>query len=261
MLASKVIIVTGGSAGIGASIVDACLAAGASVLSADVSPPRALAHSDRLASVVASVSTAEGQRAIVDAALARFPRIDGLVNNAGVNLAKDFLATTEGDWDKVLSVDLKGVFFLTQAVVRHALAHGHPLSVVNVSSVHSVAGVAGAGPYDAAKAGVVGMTRALAVELAPRGVRVNAVSPGLVRTHIWDGLMAAASDRSACEAYWDAQSPMGRIIEPAEVAAPIVFLLSDGASAMTGANLLVDAGMTAQLISTPPFSSSAVGGE
>jgi 2-deoxy-D-gluconate 3-dehydrogenase len=198
---------------------------------------------------------------MVDAALARFSHIDGLVNNAGVNLAKDFLATSEGDWDKVLSVDLKGVFFLTQAVVREAVARGRPLSVVNVSSVHSVAGVAGAGPYDAAKSGVVGMTRALAVELAPRKVRVNAVSPGLVRTLIWDGLMAAASDRAACEAYWDAQAPMGRIIEPSEVAAPIVFLLSDAASAMTGTNLIVDAGMLAQLLSTPPFSSSAIGGE
>jgi NAD(P)-dependent dehydrogenase (short-subunit alcohol dehydrogenase family) len=260
MLAGKVIIVTGGSAGIGAAIVDACLAAGASVLSADIAPPRALAHPS-LAAVVASVATAEGQRAIVDAALSRFSHIDGLVNNAGVNLAKDFLDTTEGDWDKTLAVDLKGVFFLTQAVVRDALARGRPLSVVNVSSVHSVAGVAGAGPYDAAKSGVVGLTRALAVELAPRRVRVNAVSPGLVRTLIWDGLMAAASDRAACEAYWDAQAPMGRIIEPAEVAAPIVFLLSDGASAMTGTNTVVDAGMLAQLISTPPFSSRAIGGE
>ena len=261
MLAGKVIVVTGGSAGIGAAIVDACLAAGASVLSADIAPPRAGLTHPSLSSLVASVATADGQRAIVDAALSRLSRIDGLVNNAGVNLAKDFLDTTEGDWDKTLSVDLKGVFFLTQAVVRDAVARRRPLSVVNVSSVHSVAGVAGAGPYDAAKSGVVGMTRALAVELAPRGVRVNAVSPGLVRTLIWDGLMAAASDRAACETYWNAQAPMGRIIEPAEVAAPIVFLLSDGASAMTGTNLVVDAGMLAQLISTPPFSSSAVGGE
>lgn len=251
---------TGGSAGIGAAIVDACLAAGGSVLSADISPPRALEHPS-LASVVASVSTPEGQRAIVSAALARFSRIDGLVNNAGVNLVKEFLATTEGDWDRTLSVDLKGVFFLSQAVVREAVAAGWPLSIVNVSSVHSLAGMAGAGPYDAAKAGVVGMTRALAVELAPRGIRVNAVSPGAVRTLIWDDIVAAAKDRKAFDAYWSAQTPMGRVIEPEEVAAPIVFLLSSGASAMTGTNLVVDAGMLAQLLSTAPYESTEIGGE
>jgi 2-deoxy-D-gluconate 3-dehydrogenase len=260
MLAGKVIIVTGGSAGIGAAIVDACLAAGGSVLSADISPPRSLEH-PCLASVVASVSTPEGQRAIVSAALARFSRIDGLVNNAGVNLVKDFLATTEGDWDRTLSVDLKGVFFLSQAVVREAVAAGRPLSIVNVSSVHSLAGMAGAGPYDAAKAGVVGMTRALAVELAPKGIRVNAVSPGAVRTLIWDDIVAAAKDRKAFDAYWSAQTPMGRVIEPEEVAAPIVFLLSSGASAMTGTNLVVDAGMLAQLLSTAPYESEEIRGK
>jgi len=253
--------VTGGSAGIGAAIVDACLAAGGSVLSADISPPRSTLEHPCLASVVASVSTPEGQRAIVSAALARFSRIDGLVNNAGVNLVKDFLATTEGDWDRTLSVDLKGVFFLSQAVVREAVAAGRPLSIVNVSSVHSLAGMAGAGPYDAAKAGVVGMTRALAVELAPRGIRVNAVSPGAVRTLIWDDIVAAAKDRKAFDEYWGAQTPMGRVIEPEEVAAPIVFLLSSGASAMTGTNLVVDAGMLAQLLSTAPYESEEIGGK
>jgi len=135
-------------------------------------------------------------------------------------------------------VDLKGVFFLTQAVVRDALARGRPLSVVNVSSVHSVAGVAGAGPYDAAKSGVVGLTRALAVELAPRRVRVNAVSPGLIRTPLSTALLA---DPSFVERRLQA-TPLRRPGEPDEVAGAVVFLASRAGGFVTGHNLVVDGG-------------------
>jgi len=264
-LAGRVIIVTGGRRGIGAAIADACLAAGASVVNADLLPapapaPAAAAASGREVHVVGDVASGAGRAAILSAASA-LGRIDGLVNNAGVDFAVPFAATTEADWDRVQNVDLKAVFFLTQGALSaaRALHGGAPFSVVNVASVHARMGVPGAAPYDAAKAGVVGMSRALAVELAPARVRVNAVSPGLVATPIWTALLDAAADRRACESYWAANAPLARPISPAEVAAPVVFLLSDAAAAVTGHDFVVDGGMTAQLVSTPPFASAAIG--
>lgn len=265
-LSGRVVIVTGGRRGIGLAIVRACLDAGALVLSADILPaPDAApaAAEASLAHVVADVATSAGHAAILAAAEAAFgPRLDGLVNNAGLNFSKPFLMTSEAEYDRIMAVDLRGVFFLTQAAIRRAreLRPDAPFSVVNIASVHASAGVPGAAPYDAAKSGVLGLTRALAVELAPARVRVNCVSPGLVATDIWQALLAAAPDRAACEAYWMANIPALRAIAPAEVAGPVAFLLSDAASGITGANLVVDAGMTAQLVSTPPFTSAHIGG-
>ena len=258
-LSERVIIVTGGRRGIGAAIVQACQAAGATVVVADLLaapdevPPRTL-H------IVADVSSSAGQAAIVSAA-SGLGRIDGLVNNAGVNFSAPFLSTSEADWDRVQSTNLKAVFFLSQACVRAsgALRPGAPLSIVNVASVHARMGVPGAAPYDAAKAGVVGLTRALACELASLRVRVNALSPGLVATDMWEAMLVAAPDRGACEAYWAANAPLARALTPAEVAGPCVFLLSDAAAGITGTDLVVDGGMTAQLVSTPPFASEAIG--
>ena len=257
-LSGRAIIVTGGRRGIGAAIVSACLDAGARVVSGDVLPPSPASPPPAgLVEVVADVSCAAGHASLVQACLAAFGRLDGLVNNAGINFCKPFLSTTEAEYDRLMAVDLRGLFFLTQAAVRHAVASSAPLSIVNIASVHALQGVAGAGPYDAAKAGVVGLTRALAVELAPMRCRVNAVSPGLVDTEIWRTMLAATSEREACERYWMAQIPGARAIDAAEVAGPVVFLLSDAASGVTGANFVVDAGMTAQLVATAPFHSEA----
>jgi NAD(P)-dependent dehydrogenase (short-subunit alcohol dehydrogenase family) len=133
--------------------------------------------------------------------------------------------------------------------------------VVNISSVHSVQAFPGAHIYDAAKSGLVGLSRALAVELAAAvpPVRVNAVSPGLVATEIWDKMLEVAADKQKCEAEWMANVPMGRTIAAQEVCGPVLFLLSAAASAVTGHNLVVDAGMTAQLISTQSFASANIG--
>jgi len=258
-LRGRAVIVTGGAAGIGAAIVDACLSAGARVLSADLAPTPSR---EGVVGVVADVASTAGRHAIIDACLTAFGAVDGLVNNAGVNFSKPFLATTEADWDAVLNVDLKAVFFLTQLAVAWATAAGRGLSVVNISSVHATAACPGAGPYDAAKAGVLSLTRALAVELGAvvPPIRVNAVSPGLVATGIWEDLLAAAENRAACEEYWMSQVPQRRTVLPAEVAGPVAFLLSSAAGAITGANLVVDGGMTARLLSTPAFASAPIGG-
>ena len=192
-------------------------------------------------------------RTLVDETAACFGRIDALVNNAGVNFTKPFLETTLEEWDDVIGVDLRAVFRLTQLVCRRMLEQSPAGgSIVNIASVHTHASLPGAAPYDAAKCGVVGMSKAAAVELAPRGIRVNVVSPGLLDTQIWRDLLATVPDRAAYEEYWKTNIPMRRVIDPGEIAHLVAFLLSDRASAITGANIMADGGMTSQLVSREP---------
>ncbi len=143
-----------------------------------------------------------------------------------MNFVKPFVEVTEQEWDHVINVDLKGSFFLSQLCARQMLAQ-KPAggSIVQIASVHTQSSVAGASPYDAAKHGVVGFSKAAAVELARHGVRVNMVSPGLCRTEIWKDIVAAAPSEKEALDYWSANIPAGRLIEPSEIAACCVFLL------------------------------------
>lgn len=133
-------------------------------------------------------------------------------------------------------------------------------SIINIATVHTMACLPGAAPYDAAKWGMVGLTKSLAVEYADRHIRVNALSPGLIDTQIWHDLKKAAPDVDQCLDYWKANIPMGRVGRAEEIAYAAVFLASDEASYITGANLLVDGGMTSQLVSRQPFEAGAVDG-
>ena len=135
----------------------------------------------------------------MDATIRGFGRVDGLVNNAGVNFAKPFLETTAEEWDRVISVDLRAVFLLTQFVCPQMLKQDPPGgSIINISSVHSQSVLPGSGPYDAAKWGAVGLGKSIAVELAPQ-IRVNCISPGLLNTQIWKDIQAAAPDPHSCD--------------------------------------------------------------
>ena len=127
--------------------------------------------------------------------------------------------------------------------------------------MHTLASLPGAGPYDAAKCGMVGYTKAAAVELACKNVRVNVMSPGLCRTEIWKDIVDAAPSEKECIAFWNANIPAERLIEPEEIAKACVFLLSDLSSCVTGANLVGDCGMTSQLISKEPYQSSEIEGQ
>ena len=267
-LANRVVIVTGASRGLGTAIAKGCADAGARVVLAarNAAELGALAAqieaagSEALA-VPTDVARLDDLRRLCDAAVARFGRIDGLVNNAGVNYVKPVLEVTEEEWDRVLDVDLKGSFFLTQFVARQMVAQ-QPAggAIVQIASVHTLAAVAGAAPYDAAKHGMVGFTKAAAVELAPHGVRVNVLSPGLCRTTIWNDLIAAAPSEQACLDYWQSQIPGQRLIEPEEIADATVFLLSSASRSITGANIMADLGMTSLLVSREPYSSKPITG-
>jgi len=257
MLNGKTIIVTGAGGGIGEAIARLVHGYGGNVVigQRSTSAGNAVARSlgDRATSVTCDVRNDDDQDRLVKTALAKYGRLDGLVNNAGVNFVKPFLETTDEDWDLVIGTDLKATFFLTQKVCRVMLAQSPATgSIVNIASVHASAGLACAGPYDAAKAGVVGLTRALAVELGEHGIRVNVVSPGVVDTQIYQATLAAAHDPVAINEHWISNIPLRRPIQPNEIAEIVAFLLSDRSSAITGANYLADAGMTAQLVSREP---------
>jgi NAD(P)-dependent dehydrogenase (short-subunit alcohol dehydrogenase family) len=268
LLAQRVVIVTGAARGLGRAIARGCGAAGARVVLADRESAEAEAVAADLRAtgaealaVTTDVSRLTDLEMLCEATVARFGRIDGLVNNAGVNFVKPFLEVSEAEWDRVLDIDLKASFFLTQYAARQMVAQ-QPAggAIVQIASVHTLAAVAGAAPYDAAKHGMVGFTKAAAVELAPHGVRLNLLSPGLCRTTIWEGLVAAAPSEQACLDYWQSQIPGGRPIEPEEIADAVIFLLSDAARAITGANLMADLGMTSLLVGREPYASKPITG-
>lgn len=266
-LQGKTIIVTGASKGLGAAIAHACAAAGANVVAAarGEGPLAAVAAAIRgsggaATAVRCDVANLDDLRRLTARAVEVYGAIDGLVNNAGVNFVAPFVAVTEADWDRVIGVDLKGSFFLTQLCARQMLDQGRGGSVVQIASVHTHAALAGAAPYDAAKHGMVGFSKAAAVELAPHGIRVNVLSPGLCRTEIWRDIVAAAPSEEECLAYWRANIPAGKLIEPDEVARCCVFLLSADASCITGTNIMADHGMTSLLVSREPYASREITG-
>jgi NAD(P)-dependent dehydrogenase (short-subunit alcohol dehydrogenase family) len=263
LLCDKVVIVTGAGGGLGAGIARVCAREGAKVVVADIRGDAALevaAGLDGARGVACDLRDDAALESLVADTVEAFGRIDGLVNNAGANFAKPFLETTEEDWEWVISLDLRVVFFLTQRVCRQMLSQGDGGSIVNISSVHSMACLPGAGPYDAAKWGVVGMGKSMAVELAPQGIRVNAISPGLLNTQIWQDLQGAAPSPEACLDYWKQNIPIGRVIEPEEIGELAAFLLCDRSVSITGANLFADGGMTSQLVSKEPYESKAIEG-
>ena len=270
-LLKKTIIVTGASRGLGRAMARTCAAEGARVVCAAL--PGEFARLEEVAAdirkmggealpVACDVALIADLERVVDQTVATYGAIDGLINNAGVNFVKPFVEVTEPEWERVLAVDLKGAFFLTQLCARQMLRQ-NPVkgSIVQIASVHTQASLAGAAPYDAAKCGVVGFSKAAAVELAPHGIRVNLLSPGLCRTEIWNDIVAAGPSEAECLAYWKANIPAGRLIEPEEIARCCVFLLSDDSSCITGANLLADHGMTSLLVSREPYASKVITGK
>ncbi|UGQ09241.1 SDR family oxidoreductase [Yinghuangia sp. ASG 101] len=246
-------IVTGAAQGIGAATARALLHAGAYVGLLDRDPDaldrrvRALRdllpdHAERLLPQVTDVTDEEAVRTAVSAVADRFGGLDILVNNAGVNAYYDPAAMTEAEWDKVFAVDLKAAWLCAKHAIP-LLRRGTDPAIVNVASLHARLTARGYFPYAAAKSGLIGLTRSLALELAPDGIRVNAVSPGWTRTQLVADYFAAQPDPRAAEAAVLAQHPLGRMCDPADVANVVAFLTGPGARGMTGAEVPVDAGL------------------
>jgi NAD(P)-dependent dehydrogenase (short-subunit alcohol dehydrogenase family) len=243
------VLVTGGSRGIGAAIVEKCLNEGALVSFIDIEEAagtalvEALGQPGRTFFARADIRLADEIARAHEAAVAKLGPVTGLVNNAGKNSYADPVAMTEAQWEDVFGVDLKSAWLVAR-VVLPAMMAARRGSIVNIASVHSNMTYKGMFPYAAAKSGLVGLTRSLALEMGPHQVRVNAVSPGYTETF----LVKEFFERNPPElrtTVLDAH-PMGRMAKPAEIANVVAFLLSDEANFVTGANWLVDGGLSAR---------------
>jgi NAD(P)-dependent dehydrogenase (short-subunit alcohol dehydrogenase family) len=249
-LEGRVVFITGAGAGIGRATVLACRAAGAvlAVTDIDGAAAEALAAEIRVGgghAHAAALDVADEARvdAVVAEMLGRFGHIDVLVNNAGIGARSPAIELTSERWQRVLDVGLSGAFYCCRAVGRHMVERRHG-AVVNVASIMGLSG-GGLYPtaaYHAVKGALVNLTRALALEWAPQGVRVNAVAPAFTRTALVEPLLA---DAAMAQAILDA-TPLGRLVEPEEVAAAILFLMSDAAAMITGHTLPVDGGWLAR---------------
>jgi NAD(P)-dependent dehydrogenase (short-subunit alcohol dehydrogenase family) len=249
MLAGKAVLVTGAARGIGAAVAAAVVEEGGAVALLDIDPAgeeTAAGLAERGAAHFYPCDVrvlAEVERAVTAAehALGRF---DGLVNNAGVNAYFDAVTMGEEDWESVFAVDLKAAWMLAKATLPGLIERRG--AIVNMSSIQARLTIERFFPYAAAKAGLEGLTRSLALDYGPAGVRVNAVAPGYTDTRLvreWLGLQA--DPHSVLEGVL-ARVPLGRIAEPREIAEVVVFLLSERASAITGATIAVDCGLGAR---------------
>ena len=241
-LSGRIAFVTGASRGIGRAIAQQCAAAGATVVACardDHAQPvvdeivasgsTAIARS---LDVTDAASVASAVAAVVD----RYGQIDIVVNNAGIVRDQLMMRMKTEDWDAVLATNLTAAFRCTQAALRHMLKRRHG-RIISISSVVGQSGNPGQANYAASKAGLIGLTKALAREVASRGITVNAVSPGMIATDMTSALDANARETLA------AQIPIGRFGTPADVAAAVCFLASDEAAYITGQVLNVNGGM------------------
>jgi len=241
-LAGKVIVITGAAQGMGRAHVDACVELGARVVMMDVrddlGKEAAAEHGDRVLYVHADVSSEKDWNHAVASAMGEFGQIDGLVNNAGILITGELLDTSVENFERAVRVNQTGVF-LGMRTVAPILASTGAGSIVNISSTAGLVGIGDCFAYTATKFAVRGMTKAAAVELAKKGVRVNVVHPGDTLTPMIEGLAGsdAVPDMSSI--------PLGRYAQPREVSAAVCFLLSDASRYMTGAEIVVDGGYTA----------------
>lgn len=251
-LKDRVAIITGAGKGIGQGIARVFVQEGAKVVIVDWDEEAGKRTAEELCQaggdaffVKCDVSKEDEVKAMVQAALEKYGRIDILVNNAGVGVYKSVLEATSEEWDLCLGVNLKGVFLCSKYVIPHMQAIGKGV-IINISSVHSAATVAGVAPYAASKGGVTALTRNMAIDYGPT-IRVVAISPGWVLTPLTQSIFNKYPDPAEQQRIVEQRQVMKRIGRPEDIGYAAAFLASDEASFITGTEIFVDGGLTAQL--------------
>jgi glucose 1-dehydrogenase len=246
-LKNKVAIVTGGNSGIGKAVALALASQGASIVIDYISHPEAteelerqiVALGDQAIGVEADVSQVAELQKLIDTAVARFGRIDIMVNNAGIETRTSVLETSEAQYDKVLDINLKSAFFGTQMAAKQMIKQGGGGRIINITSVHEDWPMPGNTAYCLSKGGMRMLTRTAGVELAAHNILVVGVGPGAVATPI----NVSTMNDPELLAKLDAAIPLGRMAKPEEIASVVAFLAGDGASYITGTTIFVDGGI------------------
>jgi NAD(P)-dependent dehydrogenase (short-subunit alcohol dehydrogenase family) len=241
-LAGKSALVTGAGRGLGRAIADCLAAQGVTVYgtSRDDRTARAIADRYDTMPLVLELGDSGSVHDTVRTLVEREHSVDLLVNNAGINIPKPAIDVTEEDWDLVFNTNLRGTFFLSTGLARRWMLDNKPAAIVNVASQAGIVAIEERAAYGASKAGMIQLTRILALEWAASGIRVNAVAPTFVRTELTESTLS----RPAWASELLSRIPLGRFGEPSDVAGSVAFLLSDAAGLVTGHTLVVDGGYT-----------------
>lgn len=241
-LDGKTALVTGASGGLGLAIADGLAQSGATVYgsSRDQASARRIGERYGTPALCLDLTDVSAIPEFVENLVSQSGGIDLIVNNAGVNVPKPAVELDEDDWDAVFDTNLKGTFFLTTALAKHWLERETPGSIVNIASQAGIVGIEERAAYGASKAGLIHLTKILALEWGPAQIRVNAVAPTFVKTELTKSTLSRPE--------WAAQLlnriPLGRFGEPEDIVGAVTFLLSDAASLITGHTLAIDGGYT-----------------
>lgn len=239
-LENKIAIVTGACSGIGKAIAEEFLKEGASVVFSDINEIEI--NSEKALFIKCDVSKSEEVNNLAEETIKKFGRIDIMVNNAGIGTVGDILSTNDDDWNKIMSINLSGVFYGTRIVANKMKELGIKGSIINMTSILGAVGFRGAVGYCTTKGGINQLTKASALDLAPLGIRVNAIAPGFIKTQMTKGIQ----EDEKLKAFIESKTPLGYMGEPIDIARGAVYLASEDSKYVTGNILYIDGGWVSE---------------